>query len=78
MRGLPDAAFGRYEFVFNNHLYFLLLDVVIFVGRSARFVGQQACAQGLHDCAARVVHCPGIRDLYIACQFSVVGKDRAP
>ncbi len=30
--GLLDAAFGRYEFVFNNHLYFPFLDVVILLG----------------------------------------------
>jgi hypothetical protein len=30
--GLLDAAFGRYEFVYNYHLYFPFLDVVILLG----------------------------------------------
>jgi hypothetical protein len=30
--GLLDAAFGRYDFVFNNHLFFPFLDVVILLG----------------------------------------------
>jgi hypothetical protein len=30
--GLLDAAFGRYDFVFNNHLFFPFLDVVIVLG----------------------------------------------
>jgi len=30
--GLLDAAFGRFDYVFNNNLFFLCLDVVILLG----------------------------------------------
>ena len=75
--GLMDAAVGRFAFIFDNSLFFPVLDCLILLGVGRDLVVDGRVQQGVPICAARVDRRPEYCGVSVAGEPCVVAGDDA-
>ena len=71
--GLLDAAFGRFDYLFNHSLFYVCVDAVMLLGVARDLLVDQACAQGLFVWDSGVGDWAEPGDLSVARRAWVVG-----